>query len=56
MFDLEIKCAKCGAIMTASVDREFTEAEKASLANKECGICYLKGLLERDLQEFEMVH
>ncbi|KKU53542.1 MAG: hypothetical protein UX75_C0036G0017 [Candidatus Moranbacteria bacterium GW2011_GWE2_47_10] len=51
MFDVTIKC-KCGAMMTAKTDRELTPEELKSLEGKECGVCYLRGLLERDLKSF----
>jgi len=40
--------------MTAKVDRELTPEELKSLDGKDCGICYLRSLLERDLQSFDV--
>jgi len=49
-YEIEIKCANCGAIMTAKTNRELTAEEKKSLEGRKCGLCYLQELLERDLQ------
>lgn len=52
MFDVQAKC-ECGAIMTAKIDRQLTESELKSLEGRQCAICYLKAILQKDLQTFD---
>jgi len=48
MVDIEYRC-KCGAIITGKAARQFTDAEMAEFKKRDCGVCYLKSLLEKDL-------
>jgi hypothetical protein len=50
MYEISVKCKTCGAVITANVDKQLTGDELKSLEGRDCGICYLKSLLERDLQ------
>ena len=52
MVDIRYRC-KCGAIVTGRAERKFTPEEIAELARRGCGVCYLKNLLEKDLQDID---
>jgi hypothetical protein len=52
MVDIEYQC-KCGAMVTGRAEREFTPEEMAELKKRGCGVCYLKNLLEKDLQTID---
>jgi hypothetical protein len=52
MVDISYRC-KCGAMVTGSAAREFTPEEMAELQKRDCGVCYLKNLLEKDLQQID---
>jgi hypothetical protein len=49
MVNIEYDC-KCGAKVTGKADRKFTPAEIEELRRRGCGVCYLRDLLEKDLQ------
>lgn len=49
MVDISYRC-KCGAMVTGKADRQFTPAEVEELRRRGCGVCYLRNLLEKDLQ------
>ena len=49
MVDIAYRC-KCGAMVTGKAARQFTDAEIAEFKKRDCGVCYLKKLLEKDLQ------
>lgn len=52
MVDISYRC-KCGAMVTGRAAREFTPEEMAELQKRDCGVCYLKNLLEKDLQQID---
>lgn len=52
MVDIEYDC-KCGAKVTGRAARQFTDAEMQELKKRGCGVCYLKNLLEKDLQTID---
>jgi hypothetical protein len=52
MVDIEYDC-KCGARVTGKAEREFTPAEIEELKRRGCSVCYLKNLLEKDLQHID---
>lgn len=52
MVDIEYFC-KCGALVTGKAARQFTDAEMAELKKRDCGVCFLKNLLEKDLQTID---
>lgn len=52
MVDIQYFC-KCGALVTGKAARQFTDAEMAALKQRDCGVCYLKNLLEKDLKQID---
>jgi hypothetical protein len=52
MVDIEYRC-KCGAMVTGRAARQFTDAEMEELKKRGCGVCFLKNLLEKDLQQID---
>ena len=52
MVDISYRC-KCGAMVTGRAARQFTDEEMAELQKRDCGVCYLKNLLEKDLQQID---
>lgn len=52
MVEIAYRC-KCGAMVTGRAARQFTDAEMAELKKRDCGVCYLKNLLEKDLQAID---
>ena len=52
MAEIAYRC-KCGAMVTGRAAREFTHEEMAELKKRDCGVCYLKNLLEKDLQAID---
>lgn len=52
MVEIQYFC-KCGALVTGKAERQFTDKELEELRKRDCGVCYLKNLLEKDLQQFE---
>ena len=52
MVDISYRC-KCGAMVTGRAARQFTDIEMAELKKRDCGVCYLKNLLEKDLQTID---
>lgn len=52
MVDIEYDC-ECGAKVTGKAERQFTSAEIEELKRRGCGVCYLKNLLEKDLQTID---
>ena len=49
MVDFSYQC-KCGAMVTGRAAKQLTDAEIASLKERGCGVCYLRNLLDKDLE------
>lgn len=52
MIEVAYKC-KCGARVSGKADRVFTDDEVSELKNRGCAVCYLKNILERDIQNID---